>query len=113
MATAAALMYLIAYVVAMLALGLYGVRTRRSVLMLAAGTAGSVAFGYSLYSAVYPAPHYPLNVWTWAGVGVGAVSCAGALALRVGNARVTRSFGQTVVVDTALADIDEAGPVES
>src|SRR5271156_680900 len=87
MATAAALMYLIAYVVAMVAFGLYGMHTRRSMLMLAAGTAGCVAFGYSLYSAVYPTPHYPLNVWMWVGVGVGAVSCAGALALRVGNAR--------------------------
>lgn len=112
MATAAALMYLVVYIVAMLALGLYGARARGSVLMLAAGTAGSVAFGFSLYSSVYPAPHYPLNVWTWVGVGIGAVSCAVALALRVCNAHVAHSFGQTVVVDTALADIDEAGHVE-
>jgi amino acid transporter len=108
MATAAALMYLVAYIIAMLALGVYGFRELRSRLMLAAGVAGSAAFGYALYSSVYPAPRYPLSAWTWAGVGVGAASCLLALALRTSGARVARSFGQSVRADTTLADIDEA-----
>lgn len=107
MATAAALMYVVAYILAMLALGVYGIRELRSGLMLIAGVAGSVAFGYALYSSVYPAPHYPLSVWTWAGVGVGAASCIVALALRASGAGVVRSFGRSVQMDTALANMDE------
>jgi amino acid transporter len=108
MATAAALMYVAAYIVAMLALGAYGFRELRSGLMLTAGAAGGVAFGYALYSSVYPAPPHPLDVWTWAGVGVAAASWTLAIALRASGARVARSFGQSVRADTALADSDEA-----
>jgi amino acid transporter len=113
MATAAALMYVVAYIVAMLALGVYGMRELRNGLMLMAGVAGSVAFGYALYSSVYPAPYYPLSVWTWAGVGVGAAACTVAVLLRASGARIVRSFGQSVHIDTAWANMDEAADDEA
>jgi amino acid transporter len=107
-ATAAALMYVVAYIVAMLALGVYGIRELRNWLLLMAAVAGSVAFGYALYRSVYPAPYYPLSVWTWAGVSVGCASCTVAVLLRASGARVARSFGQSVSIDTAWVNMDEA-----
>jgi amino acid transporter len=110
MATAGALMYTAAYLLAMLALGAYGRRTLRNSLMLIAAAIGVPTFGYVIYSAVHPEPAYPLDLWTWVGVGVSAAACLVALALRWARAPVARTFGVSVQADTRQAILDEAPP---
>jgi amino acid transporter len=110
MATAGALMYAAAYLLAMLALGAYGWRTLRNALMLIAAVIGVPTFGYVIYSAVHPEPAYPLDLWTWVGVGVSAAACLIALAVRWARVPAGRTFGLTVEADTRLAMLDEAPP---
>lgn len=108
LATCAVLMYVTGYVIAMLTFSLYGARRVHSGAMAAVGLTGGAAFGYVLYTSVVPVPHYPLSVWTWLAVGVSAASCAGAAALWLCRARVARTFGRTVAVDTVLADVADS-----
>jgi amino acid transporter len=107
MATAGALMYTFAYLLAMLALGAFGRRTLRNWWMLVAAAISAVTFGYVVYSSVDPEPGYPLDLWTWVGVGLSLGACITALALRLARVPAARTFGRTVQTDTGLAAVDE------
>jgi amino acid transporter len=107
MATAGALMYVFAYLLAMLALGAFGRRTLGNWWMLVAAAISAVTFAYVVYSSIHPEPGYPLDLWTWVGVGLSLGACIAALGLRLARASVARTFGRTVQTDTGLAVVDE------
>jgi amino acid transporter len=108
MATAGALMYITAYLLAMLALGAYGWETLQNVFMVIAAAIAVPTFAYVIYSAVDPAPAYPLNLWTWVGVGISVVALLVAFVLRMARAPVMATLGRSVQADTLLAAADEA-----
>jgi amino acid transporter len=108
MATAGALMYITAYLLAMLALGAYGLETLKNVFMVIAAAIAVPTFAYVIYNALDPAPAYPLNLWTWIGVGISGMALLIACVLRMTGAPVMGTLGRSVQEDTLLAAADEA-----
>jgi hypothetical protein len=59
LATAFTLMYVGAYITALVAMCLYGRRIKRWLLPVA-GVIGILLLGYGVYNSVHPAPAYPI-----------------------------------------------------
>lgn len=103
MASALTLLYLIGYVIALLAIGVTGV-VRRNVLLATAATLATAGFGYIIYNSLSPAPAPPQDTYNYYTLGVAAVILIGCVLLAVLRPGVVARFGSTTDVDTRLAE---------
>ena len=103
MASALTLLYLIGYVIALVAIGVNGV-ARRHAGLAAAALLATAGFGYIIYNSLSPAPAPPQDVYNYVTLAAAAVILAGCGALSVRRPDIVARFGSTIDADTELAE---------
>jgi amino acid transporter len=99
-ATMAAVAYLVAYMVVTCAIGLWGLRTLKQPVLLAAGIVAAAGFAYIIFKALIPVPPYPLQLWLDLGIGVAAASFLTAFVVRFIRPELIARLGKTDRADT-------------
>jgi amino acid transporter len=107
MASALTLLYLIGYVIALVAIGANGV-ARRHVPLAVSALLATAGFGYIIYNSLSPAPAPPQDVYNYVTLAAAAVILIACVVLAVVRPDVVARFGSTIDTDTELAD-QEAG----
>jgi uncharacterized membrane protein len=107
MASALTLLYLIGYVIALVAIGANGV-ARRHVPLAVSALLATAGFGYIIYNSLSPAPAPPQDAYNYVTLAAAAVILIACVVLAVVRPDVVARFGSTIDTDTELAD-QEAG----
>ena len=101
--SALTLMYLIAYIIALIAIA--GWMGREHPAVGIAAVLAAAGFGYITYNTLSPSPAPPQNIYNYLALGLTAVTLVGAGLLAYARPKVVRRFGLTTDADTALADL--------
>jgi amino acid transporter len=100
--SALTLMYLIAYIIGLVAIAAWMGREHPTVGI--AAVLAAAGFGYITYNTLSPTPAAPQNIYNYLALGLTALTLVGAGLLAYARPNVVRRFGSTTGADTALAD---------
>ena len=101
--SALTLMYLIAYIIGLVAIA--GWMGREHPTVGIAAVLAAAGFGYITYNTLSPTPAAPQDIYNYLALGLTAVTLVGAGLLAYARPEVVRRFGSTTGADTALADL--------
>jgi amino acid transporter len=101
--SAITLMYLIAYIIGLIAIVGWMGRDHPSLGIAAALAAAG--FGYITYNTLSPTPAAPQNLYNYAALGLTALTLAGAALLAYTRPEIVRRFASTIDADSALAGV--------
>jgi amino acid transporter len=101
--SAMTLMYLIAYIIGLLAI--VGWMGREHPTVGIAAVLAAAGFGYITYNTLSPTPAAPQNLYNYAALGSTTITLIGAGLLSYTRPEIVRRFGSTTDADTALADL--------